>query len=718
MFGSRSTPRNALREIDSRAAHSIGEGIGQDRPITAAALSSMTGVSKHRIGLLYDIRLDPPRIEGTQLAAIAADSFRALRDFRKTFNRIPLSHDGQMATEVLARALLTLEKHLLAIFPDRSERSKISVPFRHAATTLLTANRFISIEDAREIATYVLGASIHVTLRELRPREDSPSTPLPLAHAPKDALDNLKIFLRFHRRLSRIATREMENIPREPVVRDVRSPFQNSARPSVGRSAPVHLVAAARRSLLGIKLAAAHGLKETIEAFNQESTISNLRAVEGALSSWRAGEGFSEQAGSSRRNIRQDDRSPEALGRNLFSVPGASHQSVLREVAAISVDWAILRCQSLREQEQMKTLNEVGQLLAGLLRSLHALTAREMLETLSVMSFPKDIDEGPGGNKWRVKKVFPGARWLETGALGRILGVSEASPFDQYSGMASLPRRKIQGIVSKLTLADSIAPQQSSSSLSTQELSGLRTLTRWMNAAATRFESRIPEVPSHEAIWISEYDGGDGVTLPKGIERNFEEMQREHIVGANSRESGFVVPETAAWLRAAIDRHDGFLLTINEGDPQKPLDRSEPEALLVITCNQADPSPILPKLRTCAREFLDKLPATRSGSTPVVLGELAVMTTEGSRLVRDYGEVPLEMLIRQAEFNIISRFAECERVDCLAICKEGNPALKAYKRYGYMETRATYTDEHGTVFNIIYKPLFPADVILGYRDIN
>jgi hypothetical protein len=102
----------------------------------------------------------------------------------------------------------------------------------------------------------------------------------------------------------------------------------------------------------------------------------------------------------------------------------------------------------------------------------------------------------------------------------------------------------------------------------------------------------------------------------------------------------------------------------------------------------------------------------------MVVGELVVMSKTGSQFARDYEEAPLEMLLHQAEFNVISRFPEHDRVDSVGICRIDSVALKAYKRYGYIDTGATYTDEHGTPFRIIYKPLFPADVILGYRDIE
>jgi hypothetical protein len=202
-----------------------------------------------------------------------------------------------------------------------------------------------------------------------------------------------------------------------------------------------------------------------------------------------------------------------------------------------------------------------------------------MLETLSVMSFPKDIDSRTGDLLHRVRKPLLGSRWLETGALGLILGTHEASPFEQSSRIAHLPLIRIRRILAHLTSAAA----DSGPTVSQSELKAIKKLTRWMNSAATRFEKRVPEVPAHEAIWLSEYDGGDGVTLPGDTQKHFEDMQREHLVAPDAKESGLVKPESTSWLRTAIDKHDGVLLTINEGNPQRPLTRSEPEALLVMT---------------------------------------------------------------------------------------------------------------------------------------
>jgi hypothetical protein len=725
--------RGLEAQLHARATLAIRPDEVRERPLTTASLSAATGFRPETIANLFDISLSPlGRVEPTsQHSSEIASALTSLRRFRRTFNRIDIAKDGEMATADVAKALLELEKGLEAIITHRLHAEKVSVAFRHAAAALLTENRFVPLEKAREIAAYVMGTAANAALESLdAARESRLSEPLTPEHlrplASQDTLEKFDVLISRHRAESRAAHVAMrtsiETTTKQPDADS--TPSIERITPCAGdgalmlRSAPIHFVAASRRAFLGVKLAAAHGLKDKIDGFKHEPSISNLLAVRDTMRAWRAGEGVVALINQESQRPEQQTGTTEALGRHVHSAPGASRQSVLRDVASGVVEWASKRYRTMPEGTRAETLAHVSELLSGLSRALQSLTAREMLETLSVMSFPKETQLTGTNCKWDVKSPFPFSRWLETTALGRVFGTHEGDPFDDCTGISNLPDRKIGKILSLLKTSPLSQGTLSHVAPTSGELAGLRTLTRWINALADRFEKNLPVLPSKEAMWVSEFDGGDGVTLPRDIERHFEEMQREHIVSQGSKESGFVEPESTTWLRSAIDKHDGFLLTINEGDPRTPLNDSEPEALLVVTCDQKDPSPIMLDLRVAAQPFLSRLPQTRTGTAPTVLAELAVVTSEGSALRREYGEAPLETLVRQAEFNIISRFAEHERIDCLAICRKGSVALKAHKRHGYAETGATYTDNNGTVFDIIYKAVYPADVILGYRDLN
>lgn len=729
------SPQESYRRAESilqeRAVLAIRPDDGRERALTTAALSAVVGVDQKHIATLHDISLSYSGRLGMEphIVSSVSQAFKSLREFRQSFNRIPIAPDGEMATSEVAKVLLSLENSLEHSITDRLRAERISIAFRHAAVALVTSNRFIPIESAREIAAYVIGTAVEAALDSVASLDKSrhaeppaPETLSPLAS--QDTLAALESILSNHRveaRAANLALRaekdsdtDQDSSTSIPASGDVTLSLTSSE--SSPRSAPIHFVAAGRRAFLGVKLAAAHGLKDRIDTFSNEMTLSKLLAVRDAMRTWRAGEGVVVPA--IEKPQEQASGTTEALGKNVFSISGASRQSVLRDVASGAVEWACRRYTSLQEEKRPEMLALVSELLSGLSRALQALTAREMLETLSVMSFPKEAQLTDGDSKWDVKTPFPFSRWLETKPLGRVLGTHEGDPFDQSTTIATLSDRKIQKVLSLLKTSSFLRCDLPFFSLTNAELVGLKSLSRWINALADRFEKGIPQLPSQRAMWVSEYDGGDGVTLPQETAKHFEEMQREHLVAQSSKESGFVEPETSAWLRAAIYNHDGFLLTINEGDPKKPLDKSEPEALLIVTCSQITPSPIMAELKLAAQSFLSRLPQTRTGAAPMVLAELAVVTTEGSALRREYGEVPLEVLVRQAEFNIISRFAEHERVDCLAICRKGSVALKAHKRYGYTETGATYTDHYGTAFEIIFKAVYPADVILGYRDIT
>jgi len=736
-----SRKQSGYESARNRAFHAIGAEVPQLRPLTSASLGVVAGVPLEEIGLLRDVRLRLSTREEAQRDPTIEHYMRCLRSFRREFNSLSISKEAQVETAQLARILMRLENELSLDHAKRADRELLRAAFRHTAITLRTANRYISFECAREVAVYILGKALDVlssskdesrTAVDLEPPIQN--TDSPRVSAPQ--LRRLEEFLKH-----RGSSKDLGSSLPVDISCDVNKSSQvvDISRAGSGeldcndtlvppravlypRTAPVHFVTASRRALLGVKIAAAHGLSDSISAFRASSTVDTLQEVSRALSLWRTGEGLPLYSMESVADVggreEVDNPTGRLFVRNLFSAPGASHQSILRDTAAVAVRWTISRYQVLSDSDKLKAFAELNTLLSSVFEALHALTAREMIETLAVVSFPKEDDDQKLCNKWRVKRAFPGAKQLETGRVGYLLGVNEANPLDCRFGMKKPPHISVKVLSDTLRQAPRDRGSDNSAKRRVQrELKHLEKLASWAERVESVLARNTPKIGQESAIWISEYDKGDGVTLPKQAEQYFEEIQREQQRPAESKESGLVNPESKEWLRRSIDAHDGFLLLLNEGDPRKPLLRAEPEALLVTTCSQTSKSPLLGELVAAAQNFLHALPSANVDTMSVVLAELVVISKEGSGFVREYGEAPLEMLIRQMEFNIVNRFPDNERIEVLGMCRENSPAMKAYQRYGYCDTGAMYTDGHGTEFHIIHKSLFPADIVLGLRDL-
>ena len=437
---------------------------------------------------------------------------------------------------------------------------------------------------------------------------------------------------------------------------------------------------AARRSWCATKLGLVQALESACLEFESHPSSKTLENITFVLESWRHGEHGSEGL------ARGGNTAP--LIRELLRGHEQSPQSTLREILRPLVRWSSAHFDNLSDA----SIGHIKETLAGVVSVMRHATLNEMVRALDGVTFEREPSLSVTTNKpqAQIKKGFDLALNKRLGALS-IVGPT------------------IHDVVAHFTLEPS--------SVTRQQLTYLAQASRWAQEIEKRnMTTRAPF--AHTALWISEFDGGQGTTIPREIGQHFTNLQLKLQVSADSTKGGFVHPENVDWLRHHVHQHDGFLLVMQEGPLNGTLSSQTPAALFVATCDQVSPSPLMKKIEEHAASYLADLPQGSSDAHPRMVCELALSSPEASLFARKYGEHAYGALHNQFMFNTISRFPNAERVECFATCREGSTAINAHERMGWKKTGCTYVDEYGTAFDILHNVIFPAATVMGYRDLS
>ena len=681
-----------------------------ERPCSTASLSHVVGADAVAIGLLYDIDLanrlsEVHHDQGER--EVAARLLSEARALRRAFNRLGQDNPRLLSTKAVARLLGETEQHILRIDMPREHRQILCRAFDECAHHLQLAGPQLTWEVARESIAFVLGELREVAVgTRLNSCERTPPTLSP------DALIRLRTYVGYLHEQAAECARAVPTSGASPAaglrltnaVRRLHSEGREEIEASYSRtdvcSVPVKLVAASRRSLCGTRLGMVNALSELAKNYEEAPSKANLKRIVDMLHSWKVGELPSE--------IVSGGKGQETLNKHPFSIAGTSEQSFFRDTVLPLLSWCAEQFDEL--PTEMHTLH-LANLIRGTVAVLDALTVRDMATTLDAIRYDRDTWASNPTAKWQIPMVFPGAQIARV-LLGRpLLSRGESSPLiDRYYEPPGLLGQTIHTISQHF--------QAAPSRVTSKELRFIAEAGSWARRCAKRYQKQIPPLPSTEALWITEYDGGAGTTLPHSIQDEFEQMQHEVRIPRGSRRSGLIVPENAEWLREHIYEHDGFLITTNEGNVLESEQRQKPSALFLATCSQSGPSPLMQEISRKASAYIEALPRAAVGKNPQVLCELAISTDEARFYRRAFGEHAYQVLWEQAVFNLVARFPTAERIECFATCLEGTDAMKAHARFGWKETGAVYQDQFGNTANIIHTTIYPAAIILGYRDIT
>jgi hypothetical protein len=468
--------------------------------------------------------------------------------------------------------------------------------------------------------------------------------------------------------------------------------------PGAGRSSPVRFLQAARRSTAGVYIGFVQALEERVASFIAEPSEQSIGRVAEVLSRWKGAEG---------RGQYELGVAPSYLGRSFFSVPGYGNHSMLRDVVEPAIAWAARHFEEL----PFNAMHDVARLCRHSSECLAALSLFDVAEfyagSVSGVSVATDQE---------VKRTS-----LVSRAFSKLQELLPSTHFPEpYLDRYAVADRKSLSSASALDLSRFFrrhpdAPVR-------KALPELRRLATWSETYAKKYGLQCSFAEHSQAVWTAEFDSADGSVIPRELEREFLALQEEYRVQQGSRASGFVEPETVEWLHEQVYSHDGILLSISTGKLSVPITTRAPYGLCVLTLSQENPSKLMKELQQLAKTFLAQLPQeVLDGGvvrTPAVLAELVVAGRDGKGLLSSFGELPYQVLNDQALFNIVSRFPYHPRVDVLAICLEGSVAMKAHERFGWIKTGEKYVDERGTRFDVIYRSIRPAAILLGYRDLS
>ncbi len=687
----------AVVHAEERGTRAAMPSMGMcEEAITSAGLSSLTGRRLARIGLLYDINLSSrlvSRESGLEEQRVRDGVLEAARNLRREFNRVSRQQPRFLDCAGVEKLINSFQERCRGVGATGRLFGSLHDACHEVRDSLRLARRgFMPWQKAREGVARILGEAREI-VGDPKITELTRSAGAMSCEVRRDISDGLNFLATITNQFSNSLEEGLRLMDPRPMLVSLKRVLGEDLGRSLeyGQSAPTDIAIASRRSLCGNKLGALAVLESRVEAFAKNPSKKTLSPVVEALKSWRRGENPNEE-GPLVGSLEKLERSP-------LTVPHTSKQAMFRDALLPALQWGLENLDNLSSESR----RDIVLLLRSCVVGLHALTVREMAETFDVLLYPRTSDLLGQFCKSTLVSRFVGVGRLG-GLVGTLLSGERDSPAERLSNGKTL-----QEVIAGFRKAGSKSP--------TEERGDLSSLVQWAARRAQAHARAVPELPCEEALWLSEYDGGQGACLPTELQRRFVEMQRAVQVPAASTQGGFVFPETEEWLQDHVANHDGMVIVVTEGDPRKPFCDQEPDTILVGTCSQNKPSPLMKKIEEEAAGFIATLPLSSEGTlNPRVVAELAVSNRQAALAVRSFGEHPFRAAFCQFVFNVSSRFPEAERVECFATCREGSLAMNAHERQGWRKTGCVYTDEHGTRFDIIHVAIHPVDILRGVGD--
>jgi hypothetical protein len=674
----------------------------RDVPHTAAALGIFTGVPRARVGLLRHISLSRAQLTGGMECpepGASVEMLRIARHVRRHVVRLMMTSPKGASTDCLHRVLNECATMCAAQgFPVRTLPAlTMSVEKCRAHLTMQASGKVPHDVVAESFAT-LLGE-----FREIARAHYRSGSTVKLSESPEtDEVALLRNALRARAVYARQAAERLDDKDEperfQTAITRLRTPISTTMsewyQPGAGRSVPVRFIQAARRSVAGVHLAHIEALQERVEALEHKHDPQELRAVAELLTRWKTAEG---------RGQYEARVAPSFLTKNVFSVPGFGNHSFFRDVVTPAVSWAALHGDTL----SIQTYGDVERLCRATVSCLTALTLLELSEFYSgsVRIGVKSQRPDVGIRGWK-EKLKEWARRSST-------------PEPYVDRFETCDHRSLWG---KTAVDVSRFLRHHPNIPLAKGERAVRTLADWGDRCAKRYGGHCEYVKAAVAILATEFDPADGCALSAQVQKHFVALQERYRVEQGARESGFVEPESVEWLQDQLSQHDGILLSVSQASLGVPISAKDPYGLCVLTFSQRNPSSLMHKILEVSAGFIERLPQeTIDGAKvnpPRVLAELVVATSEGRELISAFGEAPYQVLNDQALFNVVSRFPYQPRVDLFAICREGSVAMKAHSRFGWIKTGSVYQDERGTRFDVIYRAIHPAAILLGYRDLS
>jgi|GEM_PF-5807602 len=683
-----------------RAAQQLAEQTGRrgtirEVPHASAALGIFTGVPPVRIGLLRHVCLTRVQLTGGMEPPVEGDSTETLRIARQTRRqvvRLLLTSSRGVSTDRLEEVLVDGNREIDAHIKSSLIRSALKM-------SLTKCRAHLGTQPGKTLAHELVADSFAALLGEFREVARA-HYPTHMSSEPSDdevtllrnairarAVYAYEVRLSLGRGSSESAFENAIMRLRNPISAEMRDWYQ----PGAGRSSPIRFIQAARRSFAGIHIGIVQALHEQVLEMGERPTAQALQSFSEVLTSWGAAEGQVPSGSGA---------APSSMTRNVFSVPGSGSHAMLREVVAPAIAWATRHYDSL----SLRARNDVVRLCRAATESLAALTLHELSEFYS--GSIGELLESPRRGDHRSDR---GSRIKEFLGLNR----PPPEPFLARYDWVDLRETTALDIARLFKQRDVKLPGGQRA---------LAKLAAWGEKWSRRYNAHVNFANDAQVVLVSEFDNADGSVVPRELEHQFVALQERHRVHRGAQESGFVEPESIEWLRQRLKEHDGILLSVSSARMRVPITTPEPYGICVLTFSQRNPSDLMQSLLGLSSTFLSELPREvmdgASIETPVVLAELVVAGLGARDLRATFGEMPYQVLDDQAMFNVVSRFPYHPRVDILAICREGSVAMKAHARFGWVKTGAIYEDQNGTRFDIIYRSIRPAAILLGYRDLS
>ena len=648
---------DVVKKLETRASDAVEGRSPHSVPSLSGVISRMCGASRRHIALLRDVNLRTDH--GDPALTSSKELRRAAQELRRSFNRMSFESKSDISTVDLAGLLKRLEERVGQTSTPQRELVPLTRTLTDATRVLGIRGPSIPWSEAREIVVRVLGAVRDVTSRHHSYADDSSQ----VGAVPQEALHQLEALLLVSsysaHRATDITTTEL------PTLTD-------------NRSVPHKFTAAARRSLCGTQLGFIQSLESAYAQFERAPGSDTLDAIASVIHSWDLGK---RPHGGLISGTNTEPLTWE-LQRDAVRSPSLTMEGILAPI----IEWSSTHYEHLPET----SIGHLKTFISGAVSSMRNAAVMEMLRTPDTVTFQRGDThatlESPHSSQKSGQPVGEGLLLRKRlGAFG-LFGPTLRDVTQHFDCKANGATK--------------------------QELDYLAQAARW--ATNLSQENVPPPLPTPTtAVWISEFDGGQGTTIPKEIGEHFIELQQKLVVSQNSTESGFVYPESEDWLRQHVHQHDGFLLVMQEGSLQGALKDQTSRALFVATCDQESPSPLMKKIEQHAASYI----ASLDGRCPRMVCELALSAPEATLFLRKYGEHAYGALDRQFRYNTISRFPTAERVDCFATCRTGSVAMNAHERMGWKKTGAIYVDEHGTHHDILHNAIYPAATLLGFQDI-
>jgi hypothetical protein len=665
----------------------------REKALSSAEISLLTGRRVAKIGLLYDIDLSSqgvPKAGSPEQQRVQEGVLAAARHLRGAFNQASRRQPRFIDCAAIEGLVSRFEEKCTEL----RATGRVLMPLTDACREVRESCRleqrgFMPWHKAREGVARILGAARHVNSGQnvAEPQKSAGVVP----SAQRQALDyTLTCCSQFANQVSDVVEEGLRLIDPRPMVSTLSRVLGGDVRshPDNQRSAPTDVALASRRSLCGNKLGALAALESRVAIFTLNPSQETLRPVVEILESWRQGENPSAE-GPQQRSLEQLERSP-------LTIPRTSKQAIFRDAILPALQWGLDNLDGLT----VASKRDIVLLLRTSVEALRALTVREIAEEFDVLLYPRHVEPLSGYcTSALLRKV------VSFGTLGGAVGAVLTRERDLLA--ARLDNEKaVKEVVANFRRAGA------EKNLAVQK--DLASLVRWVAGQAQLYIQEVPQLPAEDALWVSEYDGGQKACLPRELQQRFVEMQKQVQVAAASKQGGFVFPETEEWLQDHVTKHDGFVIAVTAGNPKLRLCSQKPDTIFVGTCSQSSPSPLMEKIAKKAARFIASLPPSSDGQpNPCVVAELAVSNQQAVMAVRSFGEHPTGAAFKQFVFNVVSRFPAAERVDCFATCREGSAAMNAHERMGWRKTGCMYVDEHGTRFDIIHVALQPVEILCG-----